>query len=156
MFKITIICLGKFKEKAYIELENEYLKRLGPFAKLNLIELSEVSYNSEAQIEKSQLKEAEVIRKHIPVNSVVVLLQENGQLKNSQEFASFMDRLGSIGQEITFVIGSGSGLHPSLKDIANYYVSLSSLTFPHNLARIILSEQIYRACTIISGKKYHK
>lgn len=156
MFKITIICLGKFKEKAYLELENEYLKRIKAYARFNLVELSEEPYRKNQDINNVKLKEAEIIKKHIPKECVVILLQENGQSKDSPEFASFIDRLGSIGQEICFVIGSGIGLHDSLKEVANYYVSLSPLTFPHNLARIILLEQIYRSFTIIAGKEYHK
>jgi len=83
-------------------------------------------------------------------------MQENGTLRDSIEFAATLDRLTSLGQELVFVIGSGVGLHPSLMDVANYTFSLSKLTFPHNFARILLLEQIYRAGTIISGKEYHK
>lgn len=84
------------------------------------------------------------------------MLEEKGTLRNSTEFAANYDRLSSLGQELVFVLGSGVGLHESLKDLANYSISLSPLTFPHNLARILLLEQIYRACTIINGKEYHK
>jgi 23S rRNA (pseudouridine1915-N3)-methyltransferase len=83
------------------------------------------------------------------------LLEEKGTLRNSIYFAANYDRLSSLGQELVFVIGSGLGLHDSLKELSNYSISLSPLTFPHNLARILLLEQIYRACTIISDKRYH-
>lgn len=155
--RITIICLGKFKEKAYFELEKEYLKRLSPFAKVKVIELPEEPYGKNADIDRLKQKEADQIIKHLPTHdAIVILLEEKGTLRNSIDFASNYDRLSSLGQEIVFVLGSGVGLHQSLKEVANYSISLSPLTFPHNFARILLLEQIYRACTIISGKEYHK
>ena len=156
MFKISIICLGKFKEQAYIDLEKEYLKRLSPFGKVKILELPEIGYKKQGEIDRVKEKEAELIRKHLPEGAIVILMQENGTLRDSVEFAFTLDRLTSLGQELVFVIGSGVGLHPSLKDVANYSFSLSKLTFPHNFARILLLEQLYRAGTIISGKEYHK
>lgn len=156
MLKIRIICTGKFKEKAYFELEKEYLKRLSPFAKLKVVELPEVPYKSADQVEKAKDKEALAIVKQLPEGSIVILLEEKGQERDSVEFSKFLERIGGIGQEIVFVLGSGVGLHPSLKEYSNYTISLGRLTFPHNLARIVLEEQIYRACTIMTGKEYHK
>ncbi|HEX3100031.1 MAG TPA: 23S rRNA (pseudouridine(1915)-N(3))-methyltransferase RlmH [Patescibacteria group bacterium] len=156
MLKIKIICLGKLKEKAYVELEKEYLKRLSPFAKVKVVELPEVPYKSEDQVEKAKQKEAESIVKQLPRGGVVILLEEKGQERDSVGFAEFLERIGGLGEEIVFVLGSGVGLHESLKEHTNYVVSLSKLTFPHNFARILLEEQIYRSCTIISGKAYHK
>lgn len=156
MFKIKIICLGKFKEKAFIELEKEYLKRLSPFAKVKVVELPEVSYRSNDDIERIKAKEAESIAKQITNDGIVILLEENGALRDSKDFAKFMDRVGSLGQELIFVIGSGVGLHNSLRGRSNYQISLSPLTFTHNFARVLLEEQIYRACTILAGKEYHK
>ncbi len=156
MFKIKIICLGKFKEKAFIELEKEYLKRLSPFAKVKVVELPEVSYRSNDDIERIKAKEAESIAKQIANDGIVILLEENGALRDSKDFAKFMDRVGSLGQELIFVIGSGVGLHNSLRGRSNYQISLSPLTFTHNFARVLLEEQIYRACTILAGKEYHK
>lgn len=148
--------MGKFKEKAFVELEKEYLKRLSPFAKIKIVELSETSYRKNDVIEKIKEKEAEAIKKQISDQSLVILLEEKGTLRNSQDFSNFLERISGLGQEIVFVIGSGVGLHPSLKEISNYSISLSPLTFPHNFARVLLEEQIYRACTIASGKNYHK
>ncbi len=156
MYKITIICLGKFKEQAYKDLEKEYLKRLSPFAKVKVVELSEQSYGKNPDLDRIKLKEAEAITKHLPASAIVILLEEKGSLRNSKDFAQFLERVGSLGQELVFVIGSGIGLHDSLKHVSNYKISLSPLTFPHNMARILLEEQIYRACTILSGKEYHK
>ena len=156
MLKIKIICIGKLKEKAYVELEKEYLKRLSPFAKVKVVELSEVAYRSEDAAQKAKLKEADMVVKQLPENSLVILLEEKGQERDSLGFAEFLERIGGLGQEIVFVLGSGIGLHESLQDYSNYTISLSKLTFPHNMARILLEEQIYRACTIINRKQYHK
>ena len=156
MFKIKIICLGKFKENAYISLEKEYLKRLSSFAKVKVIELSEVPYRTDDAISKAKQKEADQIIKYLPKDGIIILLEEKGQLRDSHQFASFLERIGNLGQELVFVLGSGVGLDESLKAYANYTMSLSKLTYPHNLARILLEEQLYRAGTILSGKKYHK
>jgi 23S rRNA (pseudouridine1915-N3)-methyltransferase len=156
MLKITIIALGKLKEKAYFELEKEFLKRLTPFAKIQLIELQEISYHQNEDLEKVKEKEAEMVIKQLPETGVIILLEEKGIQKNSVDFAHFLQRLGSLGREIVFVIGSGIGLSQSLKPYTNHTLSLSPLTFPHNMARVILEEQIYRAVTILNGKKYHK
>lgn len=156
MFKIKIIALGKFKEKAYKELENEFLKRLSPFAKIKIAELPETPYRENLDLEKAKEREAEKIIKALPDDGVVILMEEKGTVRDSQNFSVFLQRLGQLNKEIVFVLGSGIGLHESLKHYSNYSVSLSPLTFPHNMARIILEEQIYRACTIITGKKYHK
>jgi len=156
VFKIKIITLGKFKEKAFLELEKEYLKRLNIYAKIKVVELPEVPYRKHDVSETVKEKEAESIIKHLPEGAVVILLEEKGTQRNSVEFAAFLERIGAIGKEMVFVIGSGLGLHPSLKTYSNYSISLSPLTFPHNFARVILEEQIYRACTILAGKEYHK
>jgi 23S rRNA (pseudouridine1915-N3)-methyltransferase len=156
MLKIKIIALGKFKEQAFKDLEKEYLKRLSPFAKVKLVELPEVAYKKAVDIEKAKEKEAEIITKNLPADGIVILLEEKGQKRDSLGFADFLERIGNTGREIVFVIGSGAGLHSSLKSFSNYQISLSTLTFTHNFARVILEEQIYRACTIIAGKPYHK
>lgn len=156
MFKLRIITLGKFKEPAYKELEAEFLKRLTPFAKVKIIELPEIGYGKNQELEKVKEQEAEKIIKQLPENGVVILLEEKGTLRNSKDFSTFLERVGGLGKELVFVIGSGIGLHSSLKQYSNYSVSLSPLTFPHNMARVVLEEQIYRACTILAGKEYHK
>ena len=156
MLKIKIIVLGKLKEQAYKELEKEFLKRLSPFAKLKLMELPEVSYGKNQDAEKVKEKEAESIVKQLPADGIIILLEEKGTLRNSPDFARFVERIGGMGRELVFVLGSGVGLHKSLHQYSNYSVSLSPLTFPHNLARILLMEQLYRATTILAGKEYNK
>jgi len=156
MFKIKIITLGKFKEKAYKELELEFLKRLTPFAKIKVVEIPEEPYRKNDDLDRIKETEAEKIVKQLPENAVIILLEEKGTLRNSPDFAQFLERVGAIGKELVFVIGSGIGLSESLKQYSNYSISLSLLTFPHNMARVVLEEQIYRACTILAGKEYHK
>jgi len=156
MLKIKIICLGKLKEKAFVDLEKEYLKRLRSFAKVKLVELPEVSYRAADDLDRVKQKEAAAIMKHLSPDALVILLEEKGVLRNSRDFAAFMERLGSLGQELIFVIGSGIGLHDSLHALSNHQISLSPLTFPHNFARVLLEEQLYRACTIMARREYHK
>ncbi len=156
MIKSTIICIGKYKEQSYVELEREYLKRLSPFSKIKIVELIEQPYRKNTDLNQIRKKEADAIIKVIPKNSIVILMDEDGTLRNSIDFAKNIERLSSLGQELVFILGSGIGLDPSLKTVSNYTFSLSKLTFPHNLARILLLEQIYRSWTIISGKEYHK
>ncbi len=156
MFKIKIIALGKFKEKAFLELEKEYLKRLNIYAKVKVVELPEVPYRAKDDLNSVKEKEAEKIIRQLPEGGIVILLEEKGTLRNSVEFSQFLHRTGGLGKELVFVIGSGIGLHPLLKQYSNYSISLSPLTFPHNFARVLLEEQIYRACTILAGKEYHK
>lgn len=156
MFKIKIITLGKFKEKAYKELEAEFVKRLSPFAKIKIVELPEVPYRKNDSVDRVKEKEAESIIKNLPQDGIIILLEEKGIARDSLNFAKFLERIGQINKEIVFVIGSGIGLHPILHQHSNYSLSLSPFTFPHNLARVILEEQIYRACTILQGKEYHK
>jgi len=156
MFKIKIIVLGKLKEQAYKDLEKEFLKRLSPFAKVKVVELPEVSYGKNSKTEKIKAEEAEKIIRQLPEDGIIILLEEKGTERDSKEFAKFIERIGSMGREIVFVLGSGVGLHQSLHEHSNYVISLSQLTFPHNLARILLQEQLYRACTILAGKEYHK
>lgn len=156
MFKIKIIALGKYKEKAFLELEKEYLKRLTPFAKIKIVELPEIGYGKNQNLEKVKEMEAEKVIAQLPKDGIIILLEEKGTLRSSRDFAYFLERTGGLGKELVFVIGSGLGLSPVLKPYSNYSLSLSPLTFPHNLARLILIEQIYRAGTILSGKPYHK
>lgn len=156
MFKLKIICLGKFKEKAFVDLEKEYLKRLRLYAKITIEELKEVSYKTTGDIERVRAEEAEMVLKRIPKDAIIIVLDEKGIVRGSVDFSQFLSRLISINREIVCVIGSGAGIDTSLRQAANHVVSLSPLTFTHNFARVLLEEQIYRACTIMEGKEYHK
>jgi 23S rRNA (pseudouridine1915-N3)-methyltransferase len=117
MFKITIIVLGKLKEKAYIELEKEYIKRLSPFAKIKIIELPEVSYGKNPDLDKVKTQEAEKIVSILPKNSVVILLEESGTLRDSKDFSKFLERTGSLGKELVFVDRTAALVNQKLSEI---------------------------------------
>src|SRR5579862_5132533 len=106
MFKIQIIALGKFKEKAYKELEAEYLKRLRPFAKVKVVEIPEIGYKDGQDLLRVKEKEAEKVVAQLPKDGIVILLEEKGMLRNSLDFANFLERTGGLGKELVFVIGS--------------------------------------------------
>jgi 23S rRNA (pseudouridine1915-N3)-methyltransferase len=110
----------------------------------------------EGEREKTKRQEAEAILKRVPADAVLILLDERGVERTSEDFSLFIERMASFGRELVFVLGGGLGTDQVIKERANHVVALSKLTFPHNLARIFLEEQIYRACTIIAGKEYHK
>lgn len=160
MYNITILCVGKLKEKFYIEASGEYLKRLSRYCKLNLIELKEERLPddpSQAQIDAALSKEADAIRAKLPPNASIVAMCIEGRLRSSTEMADMIATWGnSSAKNLVFLIGGSFGLHPSLKAQAWAKLSMSPMTFPHHLARVMLLEQIYRAFQILEGTKYHK
>ena len=160
MIHIRLICTGKMKEKFYIDAAQEYSKRLSRFCRLEIIELNEQKLPeapSPAQIAQALEKEAEAIRSRIPPGAAVVALCVEGELHSSEELARLIARSEQRGEKgLVFLIGSSFGLHPSLKAMAAEKLSMSPMTFPHHLARVMLLEQIYRGFQINSGSKYHK
>ena len=160
MQKITLICVGKLKEKFYADAAAEYVKRLAPFCKLDVFELPEERLPenpSAAQIDAALAKEAAAVRKKLPPSSSIVALCIEGQMRSSEELAQLLRTWANRGEKaLVFLIGSSHGLHPSLKAEAWVRLSMSPMTFPHHLARVMLLEQIYRACQINAGTKYHK
>lgn len=161
MYNVTVLCVGKLKEKFYIDASEEYLKRLSRYCKLNLIELKEerLSENpSQAQIDAALAKEADVIRSKLPANSSMIAMCIEGKLRSSEEMANLISSWSTSGsgKHLVFLIGSSFGLHPSIKKEAWVQLSMSPMTFPHHLARVMLLEQIYRSFQIMEGTKYHK
>ena len=160
MQKVSIICVGKMKEKFYIEAAAEYGKRLSRFCKLEIIELPEDRLPedpSKAQIEAALAKEAETIRAKLPSGAMIVAMCVEGKTQSSEELAALMaQRANQGGSHVVFLIGGSFGLHPSVKALAAVKLSMSPMTFPHHLARVMLLEQIYRAYQINAGSKYHK
>lgn len=160
MYNITILCVGKLKEKFYIEASGEYLKRLSRYCKLNLVELKEERLPenpSQAQIDTALAKEADAIRAKLPPNSSIVAMCIEGRLRSSTEMADMIATWGnSSAKNLVFIIGGSFGLHPSIKSQAWATLSMSPMTFPHHLARVMLLEQIYRTFQILEGTKYHK
>lgn len=160
MQKVSIICVGKMKEKFYIEAAAEYGKRLSRFCKLEIIELPEDRLPedpSKAQIEAALAKESEAIRAKLPSGAMIVAMCVEGKTRSSEELAALMAQSANQGgSHVVFLIGGSFGLHPSVKALAAVKLSMSPMTFPHHLARVMLLEQIYRAYQINAGSKYHK
>lgn len=158
--KITIICVGKIKEKFFREAIEEYRKRLGKYCKLEIIEVQDEKtpdHAGGALEEQIKSKEAERILKHIKEDGFVYSLEIEGEKPDSVSFARQIEKLAVQGtSHIQFVIGGSLGLSSSISKRANQAISFSNMTFPHQLMRVILLEQIYRSYRIISGEPYHK
>ena len=155
MQKVTVLCVGKLKEKFYIDAAAEYAKRLSRFCKLELVELPEDP--SPAQIEAALLKEAAAIRAKLPSGAALIALCVEGELRSSEALARQMAAWAGQGvSQLVFLIGGSFGLHPSIKGSAKLRLSMSPMTFPHHLARVMVLEQIYRAYQINAGTRYHK
>jgi len=152
---ITIISVGKFKESYWREAAAEYEKRLGPYIKLTIHELIEESFGKDDPAEITKAKEAEKILKHIPDRSFVIALDEHGTEFSSVGFLEFLDKKTADGTHVVFVIGGPRGLHAAILERADATISFSQLTFPHQMMRVFLLEQLYRAITIMHGKSYH-
>ncbi len=145
MQKIYFVVVGKIKEAFYRDAVAEYIKRLSRFAKTEIRELPE-GVNPEAEAD-------EILR---AVRGYVVALAVEGEKISSEGLASRLKKLGDEGREITFIIGSSCGLSERVKSAADWKLSFSDMTFPHQLMRVILAEQVYRAFMINSGSAYHK
>ncbi|MBR3592579.1 MAG: 23S rRNA (pseudouridine(1915)-N(3))-methyltransferase RlmH [Clostridia bacterium] len=157
--KITLITLGKLKEKYLRDAVEEYAKRLSRYCKLDIIELSPVTLSdnpSQSEIDTALLKEAETIEKRIPDGSVVTALCVEGKSNTSEQLAEFVEKNTNEGKNMCFIIGSSFGLSDTVKQKSNLKLSLSAMTFPHQLFRVMLLEQIYRAFKINEGSTYHK
>lgn len=158
--KITIICVGKIKEDFYRKAVSEYEKRLSKYCRLEIIEVPDektpdhVGAATEEQIKQ---KEAARILKHIREEACVYALEIKGSKPDSLSFAKEINQLGIQGiSHIQFIIGGSLGLHQSVLRAVDRSISFSNMTFPHQLMRVILLEQIYRSYRIIMGEPYHK
>lgn len=160
MQRVTVLCVGKLKEKFYIDAAAEYVKRLQRHCKLELIELPEQRLPddpSPAEIQKALRTEGDAIREKLPKGGAVIALCIEGRPCSSQELSRRMAEFGVQGKTLlTFLIGGSVGLDEDLKRQADWRLSMSPMTFPHHMARIMLLEQIYRAYQIAGGTKYHK
>ena len=159
MIKITLISPGKLKEKYLRDAAAEYTKRLSRFCELNIIEPDPQKlpdHPSDALIASALKTESEKILKKIPDSAFIIALCVEGKKLSSEQFAAKTAELCAIGKPIVFVIGSSYGLSPKVKNRADLKLSISDMTFPHQLFRIMLLEQIYRAFQINSGSEYHK
>ena len=160
MFSIVLLCVGRLKEKFYLSAAGEYAKRLQGFADFSLIELPECRLPenpSDGEIRQGLAKEAELIRQKLPKNAWLCVLAPEGKTASSEELAAIMKNVKISGKSCAcFLIGSSFGLDDSIKKQADLLLSMSKMTFPHHLARIMVLEQLYRAESIQAGTKYHK
>ena len=150
---IKIICIGKIKEQFFKEAEQEYLKRLSKYTKIEIIELED---QKDDNINICLNKEKEQIKKAIKEKDNLIILDVKGVEKTSEEFSELINSELLYNSNITFIIGSSNGLHEEIKMLTNKKISFSKLTFPHQMFRIILLEQIYRSFKIINNETYHK
>lgn len=160
MFEINLICMGKMKEKYYIAAAEEYTKRLKGYCKFNLIELNEIrtpDAPSPAEITANLEKEAALISEKLPKSTWFCIFTPEGKLLSSEQLSERIASVKLSGKSsATFLIGSSFGIAESLKAKADFKLSMSPMTFPHHLARIMVMEQLYRAESIQAGSKYHK
>ncbi|MEA4894114.1 MAG: 23S rRNA (pseudouridine(1915)-N(3))-methyltransferase RlmH [Oscillospiraceae bacterium] len=160
MLNINLICVGRMREAHYVSAFSEYEKRLRPYCKMELTELPETKLPqnpSQAEIVSGLRKEALEIEKNIPSSAFVIALCIEGSMLGSAEFASLMSKCAGEGKsKLCFIIGSSFGLDACIKKRADMCLSMSEMTFPHHLARVMLAEQIYRGIMISENSKYHK
>ena len=143
---IKIICVGRIKEAFYRDAIDEYMKRMGKYHKVEIIELPDSNIRDEK----------ELILKKIDKKDYIITMEIEGKENTSIEFSKLIDRTLMERSNITFIIGGSDGLDDEIKRISNYKLSFSKMTFPHQLFRVILLEQIYRAFKIINNEPYHK
>jgi 23S rRNA (pseudouridine1915-N3)-methyltransferase len=160
MLNIRILCVGKLNERFYTDAANEFVKRLSGYCKLEIIEIREhrlPADPSDAQILFALDKEHTAIQSHLPSSAFIIALCVEGREIDSNELSEMLLDCANRGaSRLCFLIGGSFGLHDKTKAVANVKMSLSKMTFPHALARIMLLEQLYRAFSIAHGGKYHK
>jgi len=161
MQSIDLVCVGKLNAKYFAEGVAEYQKRLSAFADFRIIELPEEKIDeknaSDTAVSRALEKEGKAILSSVKRGAAIVALCVEGRQLSSEELAAFIaERAGSGAGDIAFVIGSSHGLSDEVKRAAALKFSMGRITMPHQLARLVLTEQIYRACTINKGMRYHK
>jgi len=153
MLRIRIICVGRLKERFYADAANEYVKRLAGYCKPEIAEVPESSLQAASALEK----EGSAIRARVPAGARTIALCIEGAELDSQGLSRLLAGCAGSGESrLCFIIGGSRGLHDSIKAEADVRLSMSKMTFPHNLARVMLLEQLYRAFKIAEGGKYHK
>lgn len=160
MINFSIICVGKLKEKYLVEGVNEYIKRISKYAKIEIIEIQDEknpSNESENDIKRILDIEANQILTKLPKEAYIITLEIQGDMLSSEDFAVLIDKVTQYkNNRIVLIIGGSHGLSPQIKTLSNKAISFSKLTFPHQLMRMILLEQIYRSLSILNHTSYHK
>ena len=155
MFKVTFFAVGGLKERHWREAQDEYLRRLSPFAKSEVIEVAAEPFGGSVTAEQAMRAEGDRLLKRLPKDATIIALERTGKRMSSVEYAGLLKEHGGAGMHLAFVIGGTAGLDPSLLARTRVKLSLSPMTFTHEMARVILLEQTYRAMTILAGKTYH-
>ena len=159
MLSVKIVVVGNLKEEFFRAAEAEYLKRLGGFCKIDVVQLKEERVPdkpSQSEIEAVLTKESKAILAAVPQKAYKIAMCVEGKQLSSEELALQIDRVATTHGEICFVIGSSHGLSDSVKSACDLRVSVSKLTFPHQMMRVLLLETVYRSLSILHGSKYHK
>ena len=160
MLNIRFICVGKLRERFYIDAFNEYARRLSAYCKFECAELNETKLGdkpSDKEIENALVRESADIEKAIPKDAYVIAMCVGAKQLKSEELAQKINSLALSGRgKICFIIGGSFGMAESVKQRADMRLGMSEMTFPHHLARVMLTEQIYRSFKIIEGSRYHK
>lgn len=160
MLNIKLICVGKLRERFYIDAFNEYARRLSAYCKFECVELNEIKLGdkpSDKEIENALVRESADIEKAIPKDAYVIAMCVGAKQLKSEELAQKINSLALSGRgKICFIIGGSFGMAESVKQRADMRLGMSEMTFPHHLARVMLTEQIYRSFKIIEGSRYHK
>ena len=152
MINVQIVAIGKIKEKYYVDAINEYAKRLSKFCKFSVVELPEKS--EQTNIDKKVAEESELLQN--ACKGKIVLLDRLGKSVSSEELSKIIEETKLVSSTISFVVGGSNGVSEKLKRSADYCVSFGAITYPHQLFRVVLAEQIYRAFSIGAGLPYHK
>lgn len=159
MLNVNIICIGSLKERFFTDAVNEYKKRLSRYCKFNIVELDEEKITADetpSQIEKTLQKEGDRILSKISRSDYVIAMCIEGEELSSTELSQKLTDISMTTGTVDFVVGGSWGLSSDVKNRADYRLSVSKMTFPHQLFRVMLSEQIYRAFSISANAKYHK
>lgn len=155
MQRITLITIGSLKESYWKEAQEEYLKRLCAFARIEISVIPETPLRSPGERDAVQRDEAERILARIPEDARVIALDERGTQEPSPDFAKTLTKWTQHGEPLVFILGGPTGLHQSIRDRASATIALSAMTFTHQMARVFLLEQLYRAYMIARGQAYH-
>lgn len=156
MFKCTILAVGRLKEPHWREAQEEFLRRLSPNMRIEVVEVEAEALSATVTVATAMRTEAERLRKRLPDGATVIALDRTGKTPDSEGFAALIEDLGGRGEHLAFVIGGSAGIDAGFLKETHRRISLSAMTFTHEMARIILLEQLYRATAILSGKPYHR
>ena len=153
--KTELILVGKTTNKHFVACINDYVERIGHYMPFSITTIPELKNAKSLSEDQQKEREGELIMKQLQASDTVVLLDEHGSQMRSIEFASWLQKMQNSARRLVFVIGGPYGFSPALYQRTNQKISLSPMTFSHQMVRLVFTEQIYRACTILKGEPYH-